>query len=91
MDLEDMPDVVIALVTRVLEHRALGLQHRNLHAPRALPIRRIINGELVAHRVGINPRKAFNHAERRTRSAEPGLAREVGRLDHERVSLPASA
>ena len=90
MDLEDMPNVVIALVARVFEHRALGFLHRNLYAPRARPVRRIRHGELVAHRVGINPCETFNHVERRARSAEPGLAREVGRLDYERVTLPPS-
>ena len=74
-------DVVISLVTGVLDVGALCLDHLDLCAPRARPVRRIVDRKFIEDRVGIDGREAFHNVQSLCRSMEARLVREVLRLD----------
>ena len=91
VDLEDVANVVIALVAPVLEHGTLGPDHRHLAAPRAGPGRWIVDRKLVADRIGGDAREAFHDVAEPGGSSEAPPLDEVGGLNDQRLPLPAAA
>src|SRR5579864_4741389 len=75
-------------MTRVLVHCLVGGCPRILASPRPRPRVRVLDGERVQQRVGVEPREPLSNPEVVARSAEPRLIREVGGLYHESVALP---
>src|SRR6188472_124240 len=90
---EDVSHRVVSLVTGVFENLSLlvvALQ-RDANRPRLRERRRIVDGDGVVDRIGVDAREALDETQRLARSSEVGLVREVRRLDHKRVAFPVTA
>src|SRR5712671_5414604 len=87
---EVIRQAVIALVTRELEYRALGLHHRKLSFPRSCPCCRIFNREFVEDGVLADACEAFDHMQVFTGSSEVSLIGEIRCVDNQRIALPAA-
>src|SRR5713101_5135575 len=81
----------VALVARVLVHQLAALPQRKLRRPRTRPRRRIVGGEAVVDRVGVDAREALDEVQMFARASEFDLLRKVDRVDDERGAFPVSA
>src|SRR5262245_20454061 len=93
---QEVHDVEVVLVARVLEHLLLGIDlgPRNERRPRFGPCRRIGDRELVVDRVGRDAGEALGDRECRgvgVLEQHAFIGAEVRRLDDERRSVPVSA
>src|SRR6185295_6710446 len=61
--LQDVGHPVVALVAGVLVDRLLDPRHRILARPRPIPRVRILDGELISNRVGIDEREPLRDPE----------------------------
>src|SRR4029450_6421130 len=63
--------------------------HFLLHSPRFRPRRRILDGDGILDRLGVDAWKALHQAQVLSRRLEAELGREVRDVDDQRVALPA--
>src|SRR5262249_22311388 len=88
VNLEDVPEVVITLVTRIFVEWPVRLDHRNLRAPRARPGCRIVNGKFIVHRVSVDAPEPLHDVQRPGGSLPPSPLGEVPGLDDQCVAFP---
>src|SRR6185295_5831856 len=88
--LQDAGQRVVPFVARVLEHALVGTRHRDRGAPRPRPGVGILDGELVAQGLRALAREPLDQVQPGRRAAEAALEREVGRVDDQRVAIPAA-
>src|SRR6266566_4314178 len=93
---EEMHDVVVIFVTRVLVHLLTGidLSPWNSRRPRSGPCFRILDRKFVSERIRARAGEALRDAERFRIGALENHAvvrAEIRRLDHERIALPMAA
>ena len=81
----------VALVAGVLEERAVGPAKRHHRGPGGGEVGRILDRELVHHRIGIDAAEALYDVRVFRRAAKAGLRDEVVRLDHQRLGFPVAA
>ena len=77
-------------MTRVFVHRAVGASERHQRRPGLCERARIVDRELVDDRVTVETTESFDEMRVCRRAAETRFAKEVGRFDDERCTLPAT-
>ena len=89
-------------MARVFVQRIVRSPHGHRNGPRLRERRRIIDRELVRHRVGVDPREPLDQMHVRPNQRDPivgvseapssvvGLVGEVRRLDHQCVAFPVA-
>ncbi len=88
VDRQDTRHPVVAFVARVFVERTVVLVQGNLSGPGLRPCCRIADREPVVDRVRGDAGQSLDQAQAVRRPPEVGLAREVRRLDDQRVALP---
>src|SRR5262245_13065781 len=87
---EDVAQRVVALMAGVFVHLVRRRRPRILCRPRTRPRLRILDGELIAQRPGVEPRETLGDLQVFRRSPEARLVGEVRRLDDALVAVPAA-
>src|SRR5262245_50822917 len=88
---EDIRQAVVPFSAGVLEERPLHPLHRYFRTPRSRPRGGIVDGELVANRVGIGTGEPLGHVQVLCRSTEADLVRVISRVDDQGIPLPTTA
>src|SRR2546428_11825681 len=78
-------------MTRVFEHRAVALPQGKSHCPECGPGRRVLNGQSVLDRAGVDACKTLDQMEVSAGAPEIGLVGEIRRVDDQRIAFPATA
>src|SRR5689334_14253215 len=85
---KDVGERLVALVAGVLKDGTRGSHQGNLAGPWLGERRRIVDREAVQNRIRVDPGEPFDDVQVLVGSAESSLAGQIGRIDHQSLSLP---